>query len=297
MIQSPICIVDLPSIDAAKRLASRSILAQSIHEYWAHGLTYDELHQQIKKETVDQWEKYKLSSFKFELELFRGTRSKQKRLELINSFSYLPWKGPIRMNEPEACWVIFEDWPFNSVPLGLETPSKIYFGRHVAQSARDTILKFDLKKRDYISTTSMDAELSLVSANIALAGHGKLFYDPFVGTGSFPIACSHFGALSWGSDIDGRSIRGDGNKKSLKGNFEQYGLKRGLGDFFAADLTHTPIRKARIWDGIICDPPYGVREGLRVLGVRDPAKTPWLVDGSCTQYKYDIDAHAFSFSS
>ncbi|OAA65510.1 hypothetical protein SPI_02297 [Niveomyces insectorum RCEF 264] len=29
-------------------------------------------------------------------------------------------------------------------------------------------------------------------------------------------------------------------------------------------------------DGIVCDPPYGVREGLRVLGVRNPAKTPWV---------------------
>ena len=47
---------------------------------------------------------------------------------------------------------------------------------------------------------------------------------------------------------------------------------------FAADLTHTPIRRdRRIWDGIVCDPPYGVREGLRVLGIRDPEKTPWLV--------------------
>lgn len=282
--QSPICVVDLPSVDAAKRLAGRSILAQSIHEFWASGLTYDEVHRRVKQDTVDRWDDFELSSFKFEIEPFQGTRSNPKRLEIINSFSYLPWKGPIRMNDPEACWVVFENWPTNSVPLGLEHPSKIFFGRYLAPSARETVLKFDLKKRDYISTTSMDSELSLVSANIALAGRGKLFYDPFVGTGSFPVACAHFGAISWGSDIDGRSIRGDGKKKSLKGNFGQYGLKHGLGDVFAADLTHSPIRRVRIWDGIICDPPYGVREGLRVLGVRDPGRTPWLVDGSCTQY-------------
>ncbi|KGQ02620.1 tRNA (guanine(10)-N2)-methyltransferase [Beauveria bassiana D1-5] len=151
-------------------------------------------------------------------------------------------------------------------------------GRFIANSARNDVLKFDLKKRQYISTTSMDSELALITANISLAAPGKILYDPFVGTGSFPIACAHFGAMSWGSDIDGRSIRGEGNGKSLKGNFGQYHIASLLGDVFAADVTNSPIRRRRVWDGIVCDPPYGVREGLRVLGLKDPEKTPWLVE-------------------
>lgn len=148
----------------------------------------------------------------------------------------------------------------------------------------------------------MDAELALITANIALAGPGKLFYDPFCGTGSFPIAVAEFGAVALGSDIDGRSIRGDGGEKTLRGNFEQYGLLGRLGGTFTADLTNSPIRKqelgsdgdgvrGRVFDGIVCDPPYGVREGLMVLGVRDPEKTPWVERKGREMYKYVHSAH------
>lgn len=125
----------------------------------------------------------------------------------------------------------------------------------------------------------MDAELALLTANMTHAGLGKLFYDPFVGTGSLTLAAAHFGAVAWGSDIDGRSIRGNGGI-GLESGFEQYGLKgRSLGGF-VADLTHSPIRSnlGGLLDGIVCDPPYGVREGLKVLGSRDGSgkKVVWI---------------------
>ncbi|POR39005.1 tRNA (Guanine(10)-N2)-methyltransferase [Tolypocladium paradoxum] len=277
--QSPLCFVRLPSAEAARKLVRRSVLAQSVHELWGTGTTLDELHDSVKERTCHLWPAYKEASFKFGIDSYQGARSNGQRLSIINSFQYLPFEGPIRMSNPDHVFTVFELWPYDSVPLGIENPDSLHFGRFIAGSSRDVILKFDLKKRGYISTTSMDSELSLVTANIALAAPGKLFYDPFVGTGSFPIACAHFGAMGWGSDIDGRSMRGEGGRKSLPGNFEQYGLGACLGDVFAADLTHTPIRRdGRIWDGIVCDPPYGVREGLRVLGVRDPEKTPWLIE-------------------
>ena len=182
------------------------------------------------------------------------------------------------MSQPDETFTVFEKWPFNSVPLQISDPTMMFLGRYIAGTSRESVLKFDLKKRGYISTTSMDSELSLITANIALAGPGKLFYDPFVGTGSFPVACAHFGAMAWGSDIDGRSLRGEGGSKSLKGNFKQYGLQNLFGDVFSADIINCPTTKGRrLWDGIVCDPPYGVREGLRVLGIKDPEKTPWLI--------------------
>jgi tRNA (guanine10-N2)-methyltransferase len=122
----------------------------------------------------------------------------------------------------------------------------------------------------------MDAELALITANITLAAAGKIFYDPFVGSGSFTVACAHFGAQAFGSDIDGRSIRGKG-KTNVLSNFVQYNLTSQYGDNFVADLTNTPLRNARIFDGIVCDPPYGVREGLKVLGSRDPTKGKEIV--------------------
>lgn len=297
-LESPFCIVSLPSPASAQKLISRSILVISIHELWGHGSTLSEVHSSVRSRTESLWSQYLSCSFKFTIDSYQGSRTNNAKLSIINSFSYLGFAGPIKMKQPDQEFILFEDWVFNSTPLGIPDPKYYYFGRYLGTSSRETLpKKLDLKKRRYISTTSMDAELALVTANIALAGPGKLVYDPFVGTGSFPIACAQFGALTFGSDIDGRSIRGDEKKRTLRGNFEQYGLTSCLGGMFTADLTNTPIRKSvlstqpndgkggRIFDAVVCDPPYGVREGLKVLGVKDPEKCPWVIPKGMEMYK------------
>ena len=167
------------------------------------------------------------------------------------------------MTDAENQFVVFEEYDLNG-----RIPKQLHLGRLIAESGRRAINKYTLKKRSYIATTSMDAELSLVSANLALAAPGKLAYDPFMGTGSFPLACAHFGAGVFGSDLDGRSIRGK-EGRSVKGNFEQYGTAALYLGGFVADMTNSPLQRhggGRWLDAILCDPPYGVREGLKVLG-------------------------------
>ena len=140
-------------------------------------------------------------------------------------------------------------------------------------------MRFDLKKRKYINTTSMDAELALVTANIAQAAPGRLFYDPFVGTAGFPIACAFFGAMTMGSDIDGRVIRGS-KARNIITSFAQYAIRPRWLDGFISDLTNTPLRISRCLDGIVCDPPYGIREAIKVLGRKDGLGTEALyIDG------------------
>ena len=183
------------------------------------------------------------------------------------------------MSSPELRFVAFEDFPFT--PAGTAPMTRVLFGPRVAASSREAVATYDLKKRGYIGTTSMDAELSLVTANLAHVRRGGLVYDPFAGTGSFLYAAAHFGALALGSDIDGRQMRGKSSGRSVRGNFQQYNLLSSFLDAFTGDLTNTPIRRTRFLDAVICDPPYGVREGLKVLGSRDPAKekSPVMVDG------------------
>jgi tRNA (guanine10-N2)-methyltransferase len=274
----------------------RSILVQTIFELWGSGKTLEELHDSVRRTFPSLIDKYITSSFKFWIDSYNGNRTNDKRLDLIKSFAYLPFEGDVKMRDPDEEFTIFEDWPLYSVPLGIPDPNYYYMGRRVAVGIRERFKKLDLKKRRYISTTSMDSELSLISANMVLAGPGKLIYDPFAGTGSFPIACAEFGSLVFGSDIDGRNMRGQGGDKTIRANFDQYGLLGEMGGFFAADLTNTPIRRSklgdsgggsrgRIFDGILCDPPYGVREGLHVLGVRDPVKCPWVVEAGIRMYK------------
>jgi tRNA (guanine10-N2)-methyltransferase len=156
----------------------------------------------------------------------------------------------------------------------------------------------------------MDAELSLIMANMAKVSSGSLMYDPFCGTGSFPIIASHFGAYSLGADIDGRQIRGKaaveaGKKpattqtkcsdvaktkneinhekalsmanKSIMVNAKQYDLERRILDNLVFDFAHHPFRMVgNGWfDAIITDPPYGIIVSLLnfPVGVRAGAKT------------------------
>ncbi|KAF2657545.1 tRNA guanosine-2'-O-methyltransferase [Lophiostoma macrostomum CBS 122681] len=280
---SPYCTVRLPSESAATAIMTRTILAHGIHELWGRGQNYEELHHSVKNDSSSLWSRYHLTPFRFTLDSFRGARTPAEQRTIIESFSYLDFQGPIRMKDPEVSFRVFEHYDDKAT-----APKRLYLGRFVASSGRHAMTAYDLKKRHYISTTSMDAELALVTANIALAAPGKLFYDPFMGTGGFPIASAHFGAVVCGSDIDGRSIRGTGGssrkgqvgKRDVAGNFKQYGTEGSYLGAFVSDLTNTPLRvpapsseghgrRGAYLDGIICDPPYGIREGLKVLGSRE----------------------------
>ncbi|KAF2761728.1 tRNA guanosine-2'-O-methyltransferase [Pseudovirgaria hyperparasitica] len=280
---SPFCVVRLDSVSSARALISRAIIAHGIYELWGHGKNYESLHEDVKSRSAHFWKLYETVSFRFKVESYQGKRSSSEHRQIINSFEYVGFKGPIMMTGADQSFMVFEEYNLTE-----SKPKNLWFGRLVGKSDREAITKYDLKKRNYISTTSMDAELALVTANLALAAPGKIFFDPFMGTGGFPVACAHYGAHVLGSDIDGRSIRGKGGKQSVLGNFQQYHLTSYYVDGWTSDLTNTPLRvrtgqsgRRGTLDGIVCDPPYGVREGLKVLGRRDGRENdgPVVVDG------------------
>lgn len=330
---SPFCVIRIhpgrdsqePLESAARSFISRSVMSKGIYQLWGQGTTYEELHEDIKARSSSLWKEFEHTPFKFTVDTFCGKRSTAEQREIIDSFRYLGFEGKISMKNPEAEFAVCEAWEeaeeYNhdtQTTKALERngviekrkPKRLFFGRYLGGSRRHLIEKHDLKKRPYISTTSMDAELALLTATIALAAPGKIFYDPFVGTGGFMVAASELGALTLGSDIDGRSFRGKGQglRSGVGANFQLYGLTGLFGDCFTSDLIHTPLRfqrsysgKQNRWlDGIIADPPYGVREGLKVLGTRhnkmskvkndpcddesgvespDPLRQPYYIDG------------------
>ncbi|KAF2221175.1 tRNA guanosine-2'-O-methyltransferase TRM11 [Elsinoe ampelina] len=303
--RSPFTIVRLPSPEAARLLISRSILALSISSLWGTASTYDDLHTHLKTRTSHLWPTYHTCPFRFTIDSFQGKRPQSTRTELINSFGYMDMQGPIRPSDPSVTtFVISEEYPILHAPKSPvpspspsplpspPTPSRVFLSLSPSPSSRHLTTTLDLKHRHYISTTSMDAELSLISANLALSAPGKTIYDPFCGTGSFLVAAAAFGAMVAGSDMDGRVVRGrvkeakneKEKERSVRGNLRQYGLEERWLDGFVGDLTNSPVRNAggigqgegasggkwRWLDGIICDPPYGVREGLKVLGSHKP---------------------------
>ncbi|KAK9447959.1 S-adenosyl-L-methionine-dependent methyltransferase [Limtongia smithiae] len=272
--ESPLLVVSLESEDAAIRLTRRAILVRSVFEVWGCGATLEELHEDMRRRTQDEWPKYKQESFRFDIISFQGSRTSSEQRQIMESFDFLDFQGPIRMRDAKHTFTVVEEYvPIPSADLSKShhALAKMWFGRHIADGQRDIIAKYDLKKRHYIGTTSFDAELALVSSNIGLAAPGKLVYDPFAGTGSFLVGAAHFGATVIGSDIDGRQIRGK-PKRNITTNFKQYNISAHLLDTFVCDFTHCPLRPSLLLDAIICDPPYGVREGLKVLGSRNKGR-------------------------
>ena len=268
-------MVKLPNEAAARVLIKRAILSSAIYELWGTASDYKSLHEDVRSRTAGWEDAYKQTSFRFSVHGYQGKRTAAQQREIIESFAYLGFEGPIKMRGADAEFAIHEDYELNT-----EVPKQLYMGRWIASGSRQIVGKYDLKKRNYIATTTMDAELALITANLALAAPGKITYDPFIGTGSFSVACAHFGAVTMGSDIDARPVRGTEEGKTIQSNFVQYGLDSCWLAGFVSDLTNTPIKNTALFDAIICDPPYGVREGLKVLGMKkgNPAG-PAYIDG------------------
>lgn len=265
-LDNPFFKVELESTEDAQKLVKRAILIKHIFELWGEGENYEQVHAEVKK-TSDRWNDYMTCSFKFVVSCFGSTIVAKEQLAIINSFSYLGFEGVIDMKNPDEQFHVLADY---GAEQGTQrsAPIYIYMGRLVASGSRDLVNLYNLKKRKYLGTTSMDAELSLVMANQALAAPGKICYDPFVGTGSFLFTCAHFGAFTMGSDIDGRQIRGKG-KSGVHSNIEQYNLQGRVLDALVFDICHNPWRSQQWLDAIVTDPPYGVRAGAKKLGRHD----------------------------
>ena len=174
--------------------------------------------------------------------------------------------------------------PHLSTTQGL-APHRRWFAREVALGQRPLLETYDLKKRKYLCSTSMTAELSLLVANFAHCRAGTLVLDPFCGSASLLIAAAHFGSYTVGGDIDIRVIRGKERDKPLPGhcrfartlkdveigpldNFLQYGLMPPL-DMVRCDSSAPVWKVPAVFDAILCDPPYGVRAGARKTGMKE----------------------------
>ncbi|EEB09007.2 tRNA (guanine-N2-)-methyltransferase catalytic subunit Trm11 [Schizosaccharomyces japonicus yFS275] len=254
---NPFWIVQIEDDESARKLVKRSIFCKGVYELYGCSDTLDNLHELLKNMQPKPWELYSQTTYKFSIESYGKHLTMEEQLNVINQFGYLHLNGKVSMKSPDCIFTVLEDNEKKS-----DSKVKAYFCRKLGVGSRDAIDKFDLKQRRYIGITSFESELSLVTAQMAMAGPAKVVYDPFVGTGSFLYTCSFFGAHTIGSDIDGRQMRGK-NSVSIRENIAQYNLQSSFLDVFTSDITHCPIRESFLLDAIVCDPPYGVRAGAK----------------------------------
>ena len=293
-LSRPFHLCRLADDDAAKALLHRCSCIRAIWELWECADTYEQLHARNRASGMYlAWQSPDVS-WKALMQGFHVALSEKRRLALIESFAYMNFQGPIRMRGADLTWGVIEEYSrptdIQSVEargqaeMGDRDPRliQLFLGRKIkdrsgAFPARDLIDVLSLKKRRYIGNTSMESEMSVIMANMALAGPGKLVYDPFAGTGSMLYACSILGAMSLGSDIDGRMLRGKNREHGIPGireSAKQYGIQGRIIDAVTFDMTQAPWRTPfrgdmGLFDAIVTDPPYGVRAGAKRLGKRN----------------------------
>ncbi|XP_062084691.1 uncharacterized protein LOC133790876 [Humulus lupulus] len=282
---SPFHLVNLPSEEIASKIANRSILVRGMYELWGEGDSYEELEESIKSYPEERKLPYlePESTFKVNVDTFGNSLSLQEQTQLIQGLNYIPFKGRVNLKNPEHKFWLMETDNYgvnNGLPPIVQR--RIFFGREIGGADRKLLPTYQLKSRNYLGPTAMDAEMAFLMANQALAMPGKLVYDPFVGTGSILVAAAHFGAMTMGADIDIRVVRdGRGPDCNVWSNFKQYGLPMPIA-LLRADNNLPPWRPGlkEVFDAIICDPPYGVRAGGRKSGGRKLLKgavAPYVV--------------------
>ncbi|KAI4144752.1 MAG: hypothetical protein LQ340_006539, partial [Diploschistes diacapsis] len=130
-LQSPFCTIRLPLSSysslptchtTAATLISRSILSLSIHELWGSGPTYPALTTSIRTSSPHLWPRHRDSSFKFLFDSYRGSRSMAAQRDIIESLSWLDFRGPIRLKDAEETFTLFEE--YEADPLSVQ-PAKV----------------------------------------------------------------------------------------------------------------------------------------------------------------------------
>jgi tRNA (guanine10-N2)-methyltransferase len=269
------CFIELQSVEEARNVCQRCVLVRAILIPLGHGHDYNECVSSLACATTDQLcldmlSTEKPQSFKCVVESFGRKHQTAEQVNLMEKFGpvlFNRFTGEVCLKSPDVEFYILEDaFPAGGHKMGVDRtqPRQVLLGRFVASGAANLGHEYHLSRRKMLGPTSTNAELSFVMANMAHIGPGSIVLDPFCGTGSILVSCAAKGAVVVGADLDMQVLRGKAQTKSaaMDVNFAQYGLPRPAG-VLRADILRASFRKRPWVDAVVCDPPYGVREGAK----------------------------------
>lgn len=102
------------------------------------------------------------------------------------------------MKNPDRVFILCELYDYVSKNL-----IKSFFGKDLfaIQKKKQFHSKYALPDRIMLGPTSTDHNLAFLMANMGQVDSNMFVIDPFLGTASILVACSHFGASCFGSEI------------------------------------------------------------------------------------------------
>ena len=312
----PICAyIRFPTAHDLVEVVHRCCLVRSAIEVWGDGDSLEDVHRQaLSSGRVNHYFKgQNVSENSWRVNFRRygrtgdsGLSPEEKRIALSKFGTLLrSINGKVTLSGAKYKLVILEDWSnfhrdviikkasegnSDAQPDSFFKPNRCLFGIKIAEGPSISS-KFEVRRRPYIGTTTMDAISSHLAANAAQTCDDCLVLDPFCGTGSLLISASFLGGNVIGSDIDAdclglvnrtnadstersknanfrRKIKGQSGEwsqlnESASSNFEFYGLQQRLVSLVACSIEEWLSRDELTvmeFDAIISDPPFGRRE-------------------------------------
>ena len=311
------CSTGLTDVQA-RQIASRSILLRYVMRLWVQGATHAECAHRLLARAAGDALTTELLPDAGRRRHFRFVYSPHgKRVDMESQMAVFGQYAPfVRRLRDECGMQVALDAP-DAERIGIvedhrdarQCTHRVLVGRWLAPGAYNRVgdaacgrgvAHYALPERPFIGTTSMDAELAFLMANMAGVRAGDVVLDPYVGTGSILVAGAVMGAsVLLGADLDMRVLRGIGkvahrfmlcdenvdgsptpgrpvangtctaSQPAMYRNFAAYGIRRSQWpDVVRADMLQPvwagrPGASAGWCDAIICDPPYGIREGTR----------------------------------
>ncbi|CAD5227466.1 unnamed protein product [Bursaphelenchus okinawaensis] len=280
--KEPLEFIKVENVKEIEGVLERSLLLKHAHEVLASGESHDNvLHQLITRRNEIRNRLRSSNTWRIK---YRSHNKKQNSdyigdvvQKYIDAVAFDDIE--VNMNCPDYDFNIIEDFT-NVVP-------KVYFTLLIGEGQGRLKHDFSLKTRKYIGNSTMDPELSFIQANVSRVKRGDLVLDCFCGTGGLILAAAKFGAFVMGSEISymvarakGSSARmGEGeltDEHNVMANFAQQKLEANFGGVILADASeHMLWKRTEIFDAIVADPPYGVREKGRKLGKKED-KDGWI---------------------
>ncbi|XP_075718453.1 tRNA (guanine(10)-N(2))-methyltransferase TRMT11 isoform X4 [Rhinoderma darwinii] len=250
---SPFCVLNIPCEDLARKIMHRTVCAKSLFELWGHGKCLNELKQSIQSYPLEKMVPYlqPMSTYKICIHSFNKALTQNEKIVKIDAMEFMPFNGKVSLQNAEHIFYLLEDYGSdpNTAP---KDPLQIYFGRWIADGQRELINSYSVKKRHFIGNTSMDAGLSFIMANHARVRPNDVVFDPFVGTGK----------------ATRMNQKWRGPDENIRANLRQYGLEKHYLDVLVSDASKPIWRRGPLFDAIITDPPYGIRESTRKTGTQ-----------------------------
>lgn len=177
----------------------------------------------------------------------------QKLYEMRHFLRQVP--GPVDLKAPDVRLVLLED---GDAEAGAR-PHQVWLTREIARGSRGLTERLSLRRRPYVTTTSMEPKASLVMSHVAGLREGDKVCDPMAGGGGLLLAAAQLGAqVTVGVDVNASIDIG-----RVTDNFRVLGLRPPEDFLFGrADdpKVHARLRRWGPFDVLVVDPPYGKRE-------------------------------------